>query len=405
MMTKKKRSIEGNDDGGNNSETSSSRAKRQQRLRRSSRLKKKKNLLLSTMMEGPLLACVLEFLHWKDLNEFACVSKISRIIRNDTLTYPLLDQTREGCIDFSNARTGPDEYSDSDSDDDDDDGDDFSNARTSRNYKTITPEAFHFTIQKCAAFLNNNAHHNNYKHIMIRTIPIRKFSFDDYFPYRRYFEKIDPLIPDPYPVFEGIQSIRFAGHENGYRDDRMLRFFISLLPNLQVIDLEGFEISPYVEGGWSSERELGCEVFEKLNECCPHLHTIRYTDAKVPGSCCISFSGYYIKDFFPSFRELYIDGSSLVIQDVDEEFNEYDTFLLYIRDRVEKVSCYGTLNSHFCKEGVDGAATGCEPISQEELMEFVRNAPKLRWFRSDLTTSNIRILQLEIPGRITFITD
>jgi hypothetical protein len=130
---------------------------------------------------------------------------------------------------------------------------------------------------------------NTFEYILFR---LENSPFRDYFRHRRVGGKIDPLLPNPYPIFEGIQSIRFTGHKNGYnKDDRILQFFISLLPNLQVIDLEGFEISPYAEGGWGDERELGCEVFEKLNECCPHLHTIRYTNAIVPGSCCISYSG------------------------------------------------------------------------------------------------------------------
>jgi len=37
------------------------------------------------------------------------------------------------------------------------------------------------------------------------------------------------------------------------------------------------------------------------------------------------------------------------------------------------------------------------PLSQEALMKFVRNATKLRWFRSDLTRENIVILKQERP--------
>ena len=40
-----------------------------------------------------------------------------------------------------------------------------------------------------------------------------------------------------------------------------------------------------------------------------------------------------------------------------------------------------------------------DPIAQNVLINFVRNVPStLVWFRSDLSTENIRMLQLERPG-------
>jgi hypothetical protein len=40
-------------------------------------------------------------------------------------------------------------------------------------------------------------------------------------------------------------------------------------------------------------------------------------------------------------------------------------------------------------------------MSQEMLMDFVRSAPSLQWFRSDLTPENVAMLQRERPG-VTF---
>ena len=43
------------------------------------------------------------------------------------------------------------------------------------------------------------------------------------------------------------------------------------------------------------------------------------------------------------------------------------------------------------------------PISQQELIRFVRNAPSLKWFRSDLTLDNIAMLKQERPD-IEFVS-
>jgi hypothetical protein len=50
---------------------------------------------------------------------------------------------------------------------------------------------------------------------------------------------------------------------------------------------------------------------------------------------------------------------------------------------------------------IDSKAT--QPISQEKLMKMVRNHPKLRWLRSDLTDENIAMLQQERP-EFTFVS-
>jgi hypothetical protein len=44
-----------------------------------------------------------------------------------------------------------------------------------------------------------------------------------------------------------------------------------------------------------------------------------------------------------------------------------------------------------------------EPIPQEKLVRFVRRAPNLRWFRSDLTPENAAMLERERPD-VTLVT-
>ena len=45
-----------------------------------------------------------------------------------------------------------------------------------------------------------------------------------------------------------------------------------------------------------------------------------------------------------------------------------------------------------------------ERVSQEMLIKMVRNHPKLRWLKSDLTKENVAMLRQERP-EITFVTE
>jgi hypothetical protein len=73
-----------------------------------------------------------------------------------------------------------------------------------------------------------------------------------------------------------------------------------------------------------------------------------------------------------------------------------DVYLLdEVRDRLERVSVRGACWS-----------VPCLPASllcQEVLIRFVRDAPNLRWFRSDLTPENVAMLKAERPD-VTFVS-
>lgn len=71
-----------------------------------------------------------------------------------------------------------------------------------------------------------------------------------------------------------------------------------------------------------------------------------------------------------NLRELYFDHSMLHF------YGHAPDFLSYIRDRLEKDSCVGVKVSKESEHKF-------KPLEQEELMNFVRNAPNLTWFRSD----------------------
>jgi hypothetical protein len=87
---------------------------------------------------------------------------------------------------------------------------------------------------------------------------------------------------------------------------------------------------------------------------------------------------------FPNLQEVYLDHSSLLSGEV-----LVMEFLEMVRESLTKVSCLGLRRGPRSTRG--------HPLVQGELMEFVRNAPKLRYFRSHLNPHNTAILRQERP--------
>jgi hypothetical protein len=95
-----------------------------------------------------------------------------------------------------------------------------------------------------------------------------------------------------------------------------------------------------------------------------------------------------------ALREVRADGACF--EGRGDRLAERDVYLLdEVRDRLERVSVRGGCWS-----------VPCLPASllcQEVLIRFVRNAPNLRWFRSDLTPENVAMLKAERPD-VTFVS-
>jgi hypothetical protein len=103
----------------------------------------------------------------------------------------------------------------------------------------------------------------------------------------------------------------------------------------------------------------------------------------------LSWCGYELRSC-ESLRELYVDGSCL---EANWRSNVTPCLLRDLSDRLERVSIKDAHYAHLCSDS--------EKVSQATLIEFVRNAPNLRWFRSDLTAENAAMLQAERPN-VTF---
>ncbi len=68
-------------------------------------------------------------------------------------------------------------------------------------------------------------------------------------------------------------------------------------------------------------------------------------------------------------------------------------FLGLCPPNLERVSIKGVT----VEDQVIGVGSERQPLSQEAIVQFVRNTPSLRWLRSDLTEQNVAMLQKDRP--------
>jgi hypothetical protein len=97
---------------------------------------------------------------------------------------------------------------------------------------------------------------------------------------------------------------------------------------------------------------------------------------------CLQSDGFQLVNC-PILRELHMDGSCFE--------GVHRRLFLDLRDRLERVSIKSASSRRLL------STRAPEPIPQSALVDFVRNAPNLRWFRSDLTPENVARLQGERP--------
>jgi hypothetical protein len=161
-------------------------------------------------------------------------------------------------------------------------------------------------------------------------------------------------------------------------ESHMVEFIPWMLPNLRALDISF----------WSLRKSS----FLELSERCTGLERLTWRGHHLGEG----LSGFLLSRF-PNIREVDMDSACFngggqvysVSLLYDEQFEE---FLFWrICDRVERVSLRGARYTH----------KGIEPTSipQEGLVKFVRRAPNLRWFRSDLTPSNVEMLRRELSER------
>ena len=170
----------------------------------------------------------------------------------------------------------------------------------------------------------------------------------------------------------------------------------TMMPNLIELDLSNLHGGPINEGDSISELAL----FNSTN--CSNLSKVAWNN-RVGG-------GYFLrgKDLktLDNLRELHADNllcdwrydklfAPLLSQFFDETSVIQRFFFFACNKKLERVSLFG---GRYVQIGTNDVIK----FSQMSLIRFVRNTPHLRWFRSDLTEENAKMLSEERP-EITFV--
>mmetsp|Transcript_8398 Transcript_8398/g.8249 ORF Transcript_8398/g.8249 Transcript_8398/m.8249 type:complete len:381 (+) Transcript_8398:187-1329(+) len=178
-----------------------------------------------------------------------------------------------------------------------------------------------------------------------------------------------------------------------------------ILPNLQELDLSnnGYAYHPTC----SNERRN--RVLFHFSTHCPHLEKIKWNH--IDSESAVALNGYDMISSNTTLRELIMDHSTfdgsyvagtIRMFDLNRYYRTYSNPFIFgsCSKSLERVSI---LDAKWTKINRNTNSTTSRVPSQNALINFVRNVPTLRWFRSDLTKENAEMLQLELPG-IEFIS-
>ena len=180
----------------------------------------------------------------------------------------------------------------------------------------------------------------------------------------------------------------------GYSLFTLLRTIIQLLPNLQRVNLSNLEMCSWILRDFFSNH-------------CPRLEAIEWNNhntANYNWELCHADGS--TMEPFANLKELMFDDCCFFFMNEYEEMstlNDHSTvFFLFqaVQNKpIEKVS----IRNASCWDETCQEKKHKGLLPQNMLLKFVRNAPKtLAWFRSDLSPSNIQLLQSEYPD-ITFV--
>jgi hypothetical protein len=147
---------------------------------------------------------------------------------------------------------------------------------------------------------------------------------------------------------------------------------IKILPNLREINLSHICTST--------------DVLYNVSNQCPHLEKVTWNNIRYyTNDACVGLSGWDMRTA-KNLKEIIMDNSEFQFDlDCYIDITRKDRFLFYCcSNALERVS-------------ISNARWLNNPLPQSVLINFVRNVPTLRWFRSDLTEENKNMLRLERP--------
>lgn len=311
---------------------------------------------LAMLHNHDCLLAILEFLSWNDLNNFSIVSKGCHQVRN----HASLDQTRSGTIYLGNG------------------------VSTAKDF-----------LEKARSKQWSDAFHGDRTHLRLYNLTYLSSNIDP----------IDDTFLDTVSPLEHVKSLdcsmtpRFRECDHDQKTNDRIRkccrsWFLApfedyvdkgfaqgvtlsvLVPNLRAIDMSYLPLTL-----------LGVALLAKSN---PKLEVIHWNRSLI---WPISNQSEGHLESFRCLKEVHLDDARLIFCADLNEAGLWNSLLNNSR-RLERVSLLGT---RWYRKGQLAA------LPQNFLMEFVRNAPNLTWFRSDLSKANIRQLQKERPN-VSFVS-
>ena len=168
----------------------------------------------------------------------------------------------------------------------------------------------------------------------------------------------------------------------------------SMLPNLQELDLSNPRFPP----GWA--------CLNNFLSCCKRLKRITWNN--INPSSHVFLTGPYLGNYASRLQELYMDDSTFLdigrdlidggrMSDLDHKAHA-GIFLFYKCTKNSKLLRRVSIKNAKYIGSRSEEKNDLHAIPQTALIKYVRNAPpSLRWFRSDLSDANIRMLQHERP--------
>ena len=179
------------------------------------------------------------------------------------------------------------------------------------------------------------------------------------------------------------------------------KFFSKMFPKLRELNVSDSECN---RGNLRQMRfYFGSFLFLRN---CPYLTKI-ITQTKDRE---LLWCGGNIDEKWASLTEIFIDDHIFVFKPNQyEEHRETLQFLNYYSSSYRVLERLSIRNAHYYVDDTPLAQAGIHPyprkksigekIPQDDLVKFVRNAPPaLKWFRSDLSQENIRMLKIEKPN-------
>jgi hypothetical protein len=176
-------------------------------------------------------------------------------------------------------------------------------------------------------------------------------------------------------------------------------FLTDFFPNLREADFSNMNLPSMVLDLFSSE----CPLLEKITYC-NNTHTLVTCHGntlyrRIKSTIhMIRLSGFDMRCSY-NLKQIYMDNFAFYDDHAEKDnmmdLNNYrDTFIFHCCCNVlERVSIRNAKwRDHPSKPHIINA------VHQNALIKFARNAPSLRWFRSDLAPENMNMLRLERPG-------